>query len=39
LKKLRDGRGSLVSQAKQLEQLGVKASKKLSTNFLNEQDE
>jgi DNA recombination protein RmuC len=39
LKKLRDGRGSLVSQAKQLEQLGVKASKKMSGYLLNDQDE
>lgn len=32
--KLSEGRGSLVSQAQQLEDLGVKANKKLSDNFL-----
>jgi DNA recombination protein RmuC len=36
LKKLRDGRGSLVSQAKQLEQLGVRATKKLSSNLIGD---
>ncbi len=34
LKKLRDGRGSLISQAQQLEELGVKPSKQLSNNLL-----
>ncbi|MCZ4407342.1 DNA recombination protein RmuC [Cryomorphaceae bacterium 1068] len=34
MKKLRDGRGSLVSQAKQLEELGVRANKKLSSNLI-----
>ncbi|MGB6036589.1 MAG: DNA recombination protein RmuC [Cryomorphaceae bacterium] len=38
LKKLRDGRGSLVSQAKQLEQLGVRATKKLSNNLIGDDD-
>jgi len=38
LKKLRDGRGSLVSQAKQLEQLGVRATKKLSSNLIGDDD-
>jgi len=37
--KLRDGRGSLVSQAKKLEQLGVKASKKLSDKLLTDESE
>ncbi len=34
MNKLRDGRGSLVSQAKQLEELGVKTNKQLSSNLL-----
>lgn len=34
MNKLRDGRGSLVSQAKQLEELGVKTNKQLSENLL-----
>jgi DNA recombination protein RmuC len=34
MKKLRDGRGSLVSQARQLEELGVRANKKLSSNLI-----
>jgi DNA recombination protein RmuC len=38
MKKLRDGRGSLVSQAKQLEQLGVRATKKLSSNLIGDDD-
>ncbi len=37
MKKLRDGRGSLVSQAKQLEDLGVKSAKQLSDTFSNEE--
>lgn len=37
MKKLRDGRGSLVSQAKQLEELGVKSGKQLSDTFSNEE--
>ena len=32
--KLRDGRGSLVAQARQLEELGVKSNKQLSENLL-----
>ena len=32
--KLRDGRGSLVAQARQLEELGVKTNKQLSDNLL-----
>ncbi|HKL40102.1 MAG TPA: DNA recombination protein RmuC [Cryomorphaceae bacterium] len=36
MKKLKDGRGSLVSQAKQLEQLGIRASKKLSSNLIGD---
>lgn len=39
MNKLRDGKGSLVSQAKQLEKLGVKTTKKLSSSFLNEENE
>jgi DNA recombination protein RmuC len=39
MKKLRDGRGSLVTQARQLEQLGVKASKKISQNLLPDEDD
>lgn len=39
LKKLRDGRGSLVSQAKQLEQLGIRSTKKLSTNLMGENED
>ncbi len=35
MKKLRDGKGSLVSQARQLEKLGVKATKKLSQNLID----
>lgn len=38
LKKLRDGRGSLVSQAQQLEQLGVRATKKISSNLIGDED-
>lgn len=38
MKKLRDGRGSLVSQAQQLEQLGIRATKKLSSNLIGEHD-
>ncbi|NEN23485.1 DNA recombination protein RmuC [Cryomorpha ignava] len=34
MNKLRDGRGSLVSQAKQLEELGVKTNKQFSENLL-----
>ena len=33
MKKLRDGRGNLVHQAKQLEELGIKSNKKLSPTF------
>jgi DNA recombination protein RmuC len=36
MKKLRDGRGSLVNQAKQLEELGVRANKKLSSNLIGD---
>jgi len=39
MKKLRDGRGSLVSQATQLEQLGIRANKKLSSNLMGDSDE
>lgn len=38
MKKLRDGRGSLVSQAKQLEQLGIRTTKKLSSNLIGDND-
>ena len=34
MNKLRDGRGSLVSQARQLEELGVKTNKQFSENLL-----
>jgi DNA recombination protein RmuC len=39
MNQLRDGRGSLVSQARMLEDLGVKSSKKLSDNLLKGLDE
>lgn len=39
MKKLRDGRGSLVSQARKLEQLGVKTSKKISDKLLTDDSE
>ncbi|MEM9050528.1 MAG: DNA recombination protein RmuC [Bacteroidota bacterium] len=39
MNKLRDGKGSLVSQAKQLEKLGIKTNKKLTSSLLNDQIE
>lgn len=39
MKKLKSGRGSLVRQAEQLQELGVKAKKKLSTSMLDEEDD
>jgi DNA recombination protein RmuC len=39
MKKLRDGRGSLVNQATQLEHLGIRANKKLSSNLIGDGDE
>ena len=38
MSKLRDGRGSLVSQARQLEELGVKTNKQLSDNLLSDKE-
>ena len=38
MSKLRDGRGSLVSQARQLEELGVKTNKQLSENLLSDKE-
>lgn len=38
MKKLRDGRGSLVSQARRLEELGVKSGKKLSDTFNDDEE-
>lgn len=37
LKKLRDGKGSLVTQAQQLEELGVKTSKKIDSNLTQDE--
>jgi DNA recombination protein RmuC len=37
LKKLRDGKGSLVTQAMQLEELGVKTSKKIDSNLTQDE--
>jgi DNA recombination protein RmuC len=39
MNKLKDGRGSLITQAKKLERLGVKASKKLSQKLLSDEHE
>jgi DNA recombination protein RmuC len=39
MKKLSTGRGSLVRQAEQLQELGVKAKKKLSSNLLQEDED
>lgn len=38
MSKLRDGRGSLITQAKQLEDLGVKTNKQFSDNLLTGED-
>lgn len=39
MKKLRDGRGSLVNQARELESLGIKSDKQLGGKFTNNQIE
>ena len=38
MNKLRDGRGSLITQAKQLEELGVKTNKQFSQNLLSSEE-